>query len=467
MAAVSSGARVRVFIESFLEGGFTTTSRYSTETDNLSIQGCHVHAQLLQNVSKAGWDAFQDDAYWWWLIVSTEGAVHSIGCYVGANTLHGGSNSCASIKWFVKPVLSSAVYSNDKKGNSVAGSLTTLRTAIQNGYDIRGFSNKDYSFPMQTITILSDAGYMAGQTVDHISQKQSSGLLRFQSNPYWWLTIVTTEGERDMSRWTVGTHQSQGHTNDKVATDWFADTCWKHVYTHDADGTHIAGSCSALVKAIHDGQRVRFQIPDRNSFTAEADNLTIRNGHVTAQILKNAGKASLSKFEDDVFWLWLMVSTTGAVHITRYDIGDVKHRGDGINKFKVKWFVDSRAWHQVLSNDKDGNVLAGSRVQLIDAVKSGAAVRCFQETPTQAFSFQAQNLEISPDEQHVAAQTLNQVSTVEVLGLDEMRFQSNAYWWFTIVSTTGKRDSSRWTVGKHVERGHSSDSVATKWFVNH
>ena len=62
MAAVLSGARVRVIIG----------TSYSTEADNVHVFGNHVFAQLLQHVSKASWDRFQDNAYWWlwWYVVN-------------------------------------------------------------------------------------------------------------------------------------------------------------------------------------------------------------------------------------------------------------------------------------------------------------------------------------------------------------------------------------------------------------
>ena len=469
MAAVSSGARVRVFIEFFVDsGGRKRPWRQSTETDNLSIRGCHVSAQLLQFVSKADWDRFQDDAYWFWVMVSTRGTTHIMRYNVGANTPRGESISRANIKWFVKLPQSDsslAAYSNDKNGNTVAGSLAVLSSYVKDGCDIRGFSSQSYAFPMQNIAVESDSSFVAGQTVDHISQTQNS---RFQSNPYWWFTMVTTQGQRDMSRWTVGIHQSRGHTNDRVATEWFADPCWKLVYMHDTSGRSIVGSRDTLVKAILSGQRVRFQFPDSKFYTAEADNLSIRNGHVTAQALKHVSKASLSRFQDDAYWYWLMVSTTGTVRAHRYDVGDDRHRGDTTSRYKVKWFIDSRAWQQVLSHDSNGVALAGNTAQLIHAVKNGASVRCVQGSAGKAgYAFMAQNLQISPDQQHVSAQTLNHVSMTDVPGTDEVKIQPNAYWWFTIVSSRGKRDMSRWTVGEHVDRSHSTDKVATKWYVNY
>ncbi|XP_078371860.1 uncharacterized protein LOC144655480 [Oculina patagonica] len=162
-----------------------------------------------------------------------------------------------------------------------------------------------------------------------------------------------------------------------------------------------------------------------------------------------------------------MVSTTGTVRATRYNVGEHKHRGDSTYKLAVKWFVDTRPWNQALSNDQSGNVLTGSRSNLVQAVRAGADVRCVQGNEKQGNIYKAQNLAVSPDGNHVAAQSLNHVSMQSAPNPNEVMIQPKAYWWFTIVSTTGLREMSRWTVGEHVDRGHTSGKVGQKWFVNH
>ena len=215
------------------------------------------------------------------------------------------------------------------------------------------------------------------------------------------------------------------------------------------------------------GHRVRFQIPEWNYmyYTAEADNLSVRNGHVTAQALKHVSK-SLTTFHNNAYWYWLMVSTTGTVRATRYNVGECKHRGDSIDKVKVKRFIDTRPWEQVLSNDKSENILEGCQHSLVQAVRAGADVRSVQGDEVQGYAYKAQNLTVSPDGNHVGAQTLNSVSMQSVPNQNEIKIQPSAYWWFTIVSTTGLRDTSRWTVGEHIDRAHTSDQVGQKWFVN-
>ena len=161
-----------------------------------------------------------------------------------------------------------------------------------------------------------------------------------------------------------------------MPTEWFADGCCRHVFTHDTKGIRICGSRDALVSALMSGHRVRFQIPEWDYYTVEADNLSVQSGHVTVQALKQVSKNGLTGFNSDSYWYWFMVSTTGTLRATRYNVGEHKHRGDSTYKLTVTWFVDTRVWKHVLSNDASGSVLNGSRLNLVHAVKTGADVQC-------------------------------------------------------------------------------------------
>ena len=455
VSAVLSGARVRVLIG----------TSYGTEADNVHVYNNQVFAQLLQHVSKASWDKFQNNAYWWWAIVSTDGLMQMTRYNVGSSTHRGTNIGRTSLKWFVQTstFIPKPTYSHQANGNKVQGSYNALESSVLKGQEIRCVSSKGYSFPLQNVAINSKySGFVSGQSLDHIS----TSIKFLARNPYWWFTVVTSSGLRDMSRWTVGVHHSRGHNQDTVAIEWFADSCWKEVYSHDANGKTMSGSRYMLTSALMSGHRVRFQFPAWNYYTAEADNLSVRRGHVTAQALKHVSKNSLTRFQNDAYWYWLMVSTTGTVRATAYNVGEHKHRGDSTDKLTVKWFIDTRPWKKVLSNDQSGKVVDGCRDALVQAVRAGADVRCVQGDEVQGYAYKAQNLAVSPDGNHVAAQAVNHVSMKSAPNPLEVMIQPNAYWWFTIVSTTGLRKMSRWTVGAHVDRGHTADKVGQKWFVN-
>jgi len=459
ISAISSGARVRVVLG----------TSYSAEVDKAWVHNGDVFAQLLHHVSKSSWNRFQDDAYWFWMIVSTDGLVQRTRYNVGSNVHRGTDSERRSIKWYVKQAsfLPHPSYSHLANGERVDGQFSDLERSVQKGHDIRGVRDKAHFFPMQNVAIKNDGvKFIVGQNLDAVSVHRGEDRISFQSDPYWFFRMINTNGYQDVSRWSVGTHKSRGHTDGTSAMEWFADSCWKLVYHHDKNGKSISGSLGALTSAILSGHRVRVQFPN-NHYTVEPEFIKLRNAHVTAQILNHVSTADMTRFQDDAYWYWQMASTTGTVRSTRYNIGEHKHRGDSTEKLDLKWFVDTRTWNDVFTNDKNGKVVGGERSKLVGAVVNGAEVRCVVGNSKDGFAYKADNLAVSPDGQHVAVQTLGHVSIKKAPNAYEVMIQSNAYWWFTIVSTTGLREMSRWTVGVHVARGRSSDQVGQKWFVNY
>lgn len=453
MASAIMGARIRLMIG----------ENYITEADSLLDKGNDLHAQLLHHVSKASWNTFEEDAYWSWSTMNTAG--HRFVTYynVGSSLSRGNSSTKVAVKWFANPdKLQDAFYSNDQKGNNVDGfGVEDLKDAIKRGHDFRCVSNKEDFFSFQNLQFKDDV--VAGQNVRCLGAIIRGTKLVFKDTPYWRYKILTSNGTRDTSKWTVGTHRSRGHKTDTASCEWFRDPCWKLIFSHDGTGKSLSGLREELMSAILSGSRVRIQLPSGDYFTTEADNLSIRNGHVTAQTLKYISKSSVEKFQDNAYWVWLMVSTTGTVKATRYNVGSHKHRGDSTEHQQVRWYIDTRSWTLALSHDQDGNVMSGSKDQLLEAVRTGAEVRCVHNDGKYAFS--TQNLEIHGKD--IAAQSLNQVSMRPVKGNpNEIEIEPNAYWQFTIVDTTGRRDISRWNVGEHVPRGHTNDRLGMQWFVS-
>ena len=176
-------------------------------------------------------------------------------------------------------------FSHLADGSLVQGNLSNLVKSVKSGHEVRCVTDKKYAFPLQNVAINSQGvGFVSGQNVDSTSIKRNDNLIQFQSNVYRWFTVVTTRGLRDMSRWTVGIHQSRGHNQDTVANEWFVDECWKEVFTHDSKGASLSGSRQALTSALS------CPFPQWKYYTAEADNLSLQNSHVKAQVLKHVRK---------------------------------------------------------------------------------------------------------------------------------------------------------------------------------
>ena len=111
----------------------------------------------------------------------------------------------------------------------------------------------------------------------------------------------------------------------------------------------------------------------------------------------------------------------------------------------------------MLTTTKTGSVSAGSKAVLVHAVRNGAELRYRANADGCTVIRQADNIAVSGED--VAAMHVREISS-SLSG-----FHSNPYWYFTIVSTTGQKYASRWTVGVHQHRGHTEDKVNVDWFV--
>ena len=451
---VRAGASVRVLLDNTI---------YQADFAHIAQQKS-VSVQLLQSVARTAWNTFKKDGEWEWKLVSTSGYKHQVRYDIGASTFRGEQRNKVAVKWFTKQqsCLKKPVLSHDRNGAILGGSLADLMTSIKAGADIRCFSPNS-AFPIQSLEMTKSL--VSGQNVDHVSVDSRNIDLVFQNNAYWWFTLHSTLGTRDMSRWTVGEHTSRGHTQSQVNIDWFADPCWKLVFAHDKRGVAKSGSRADLVTAIRNGARVRVQIPSYR--TAEADNLSIRNGHVTAQLLKRLSERNLTRIADDTSWYWQMISTTGKVMTTLYKVGEHQHVSTTSSYQEIRWFIDTKPWTLIYSHDAQGRSLQGSERDVVRAVQSGAAIRGhYASSPNDSYAFSFQNLRIHGD--HVSGQHLNHVSVKNSpTSQYEMQLQPNAYWWFVIFTTQGRMEMSRWSVGEHTSRGHNVITMGVKWFANY
>ena len=265
-----------------------------------------------------------------------------------------------------------------------------------------------------------------------------------------------------MSRWNVGDHVSRGDTTDTVPSKWFSDPCWKIVYQHDAAGNQTCGSLSNLLDAVNGGHRIKV-VYKRSSF--EADEVRTRGGHVCATVINDLSKSRVDSFQSSVHWVWKQICTTGVVQTARYKVGSKTHVGTATESESIAWYADIREWKKVLTTAESGSVSSGSKAVLVYALTNGAELRYrawLNNESGYAVVHQADNIAISGEE--VGAMHVRSISA-SFSGSYEVLFQSNPYWFFTIVSTSGRRDMSRWTVGVHTDRGHTNDKINVEWFV--
>ena len=141
----------------------------------------------------------------------------------------------------------------------------------------------------------------------------------------------------------------------------------------------------------------------------------------------------------------------------RYEVGSQTHVGTTNESESITWYADVREWQHVLTTNETGSVSSGSKAVLVHAVRNGAELR--YKTNEEGYSVvrQADNIGVSGED--VGAMHVRSISS------SFSGFHSNPYWYFTIVSTTGRRDASRWTVGAHQDQGHTENKVNVDWFV--
>lgn len=461
--AVVSGSKIRIIMDDL----------YSTDTNNVYSLNGEICVQALFHISKGGFDSHQTKAYWWFLNVCTTGNVHMSRWYVGVHLSPSESKVKYNVKWFVrhlscdstpaKPVLCTT-----ESGFPYCGNVNNLITVISHGAEIHGVDAKrSYSVEFTNLHYNKKTSFVSGTHLWHISQTSVSNYVEFQKNAYWWFTIWSTDGSRDISRWSIGEHKDRGHTTDKLPMIWLADTCWSLAYEHNEHGQSIDGSVDYLRSAILSGKRVRLLY--HSGYLIEADELIIRNGHVTAQVLghvSNSGKT----FHSDAYWYWENVATTGDVETIRYNIGSHTSRGKTNYRQRIKWFIDTRPWKHVFSNSASGQTIHGSKTTLIRDIKAGKMVRFTVKYASHPQShhvsvLNADNININNNEKDVGAQHIRSIGYSKD-GPFNVSFTSNPYWNFLIASTAGKIDESKWTVGIHETQGHETSKAEIDWFVS-
>lgn len=459
--AVLGGAQVRVYVP---EWG------YLTSLQNLQAISNNICGQAVFHISKAAYDRFQTNAYWYFLNLCSTGNAHASRWLVGEHKhiQHEPETKYSlGMQWFIRKLGCSQDpdLSNTEDGTVVSGNVLTLANAVRSGFDIRAVDRRiGYAFGIDNLDISINNGTVAAQSLWHVSQQQSGNHFEFQPDSYWWFTIWSTGGHVDITRWSIGDHSSRGDTLLKEPVDWFSDPCWMLAYQHKENGTLADGSLELLVSAVLGGHRVRIV---RGGYSIEADQINVRAGHVNAQVLSHVSKLSITSFQENVYWYWQELSTTGSVRTVRYNVGENTNRGNTIAAEEMSWYIDTRKWRKVYGTDLQGFLTFGNKVELANAVREGAEVRYrlyVKDRPNEAIVMQADNLAVNSDG-NVGAMHVRSVSAANI-GSSEVEFQANPYWWFTIVSTTGRVDMSRWTVGEHVDRGHSDEIMGVDWFVN-
>ncbi|XP_060552467.1 uncharacterized protein LOC132713796 isoform X2 [Ruditapes philippinarum] len=121
------------------------------------------------------------------------------------------------------------------------------------------------------------------------------------------------------------------------------------------------------------------------------------------------------------------------------------------NKYKCK-----AAWRMIFEHDSKGNVIAGRKSDLKNAIRRGAEIKTL--TSNDEYSHVADTILIIGDE--ICGQRIFHMSRGS-----GATFQAKVYWWFTVACTTGDLSMSRWYVGDRTKPADSQSNSGMKWFA--
>lgn len=287
-----------------------------------------------------------------------------------------------------------------------------------------------------------------------------------------WFSSWSTTGRRDSSRWAVGGVTNRGRGSDYVSLKWFADPCWRHVYTHDSSGNQLRGSKGSLVAAIKDGHRVRIVIENR---AMEAASVRIKNDHVSAYFLdelstKGGSGFDQFDFQTDTYYKFSMAHTTGTFrqygHFVRNTTAKVLPT---LTKQKISWMIDMKPWETILKVSDKGAEIWGQKSNVKSAILKAAPLRLgLQFDPTGGtLYFSADNSKSSS----AITEKDSSVQAVRVMGDRpvgpyEFELSPMPFWVFLVVPTNGQVHLSGWQMGKHKRLFHNTLPANIIWFAN-
>ncbi len=114
------------------------------------------------------------------------------------------------------------VYYNTDDGKCLQGNLSNLIDAVRTGKPIRvvmeqgdvtSVANADYLWVKNNIVYAQNNG--------QVSCHFEGDRMAFQDDSYYWMFIVSTIGDRQAIRWSVGDHNSLGKNNDRISIKWY------------------------------------------------------------------------------------------------------------------------------------------------------------------------------------------------------------------------------------------------------
>lgn len=379
-----------------------------------------------------------------------------------------------AMDWYVKDISSDPepIYSNFFDGCPLKeANLARLHEAAKTMNLVLSMRDKPYVFPLHNVYYDTESGEVAGQNLLHMGQRYADNYITFHEVPYKWFSYWSNTGHRDNARWTLQKHAALKHNTDTAAIDWYADTCWRHIYTNDMNGLDVFGNIADLIDAIRRGHRVRVRFDD---ISLEVSNLRVKDKFVAAQLLNEmttvGEPGSPRVIEAETRQRISIVHTNGKINSYEYLVGSPVRKVKPPVRKSIEWMIDTRPWKVVLKTvDPPGDAIRGSVLDLRSAVQQGASIRINIELDPLAGSFftQANNVRADLLTDSVYAQAMDHVSDMKSRVPDEYELQKSIFNWYLLVSSDGPVRMTAWMYGSDTFRYDSGAPEATvTWFAN-
>lgn len=117
---------------------------------------------------------------------------------------------------------------------------------------------------------------------------------------------------------------------------------WSTILKTDVNGTEISGSKRDLVDRLVAGNDIRISLNEKTYFTSIQSATLTENENVCVQAIFQLSRSHTNNdFDSDIYWEFLIVCTTGLVHVSKWSVGEHINRGQetesGIND--IEWYV--------------------------------------------------------------------------------------------------------------------------------
>ncbi|BFZ11800.1 hypothetical protein BsWGS_14840 [Bradybaena similaris] len=477
--SVLRGAEIKVMlIDAIVEPASIGTHTFSSSIDNINIRGDNICCEMLSHVATSGYETVVD-AHWRYFLPCTTGTLHVAQYYVESPEFVSEETHHVHMAWYAKEIQhdlynNRPLFAHFLDGGSTIGKKEDLIDAAKEGKEIRAImTDRGYAFPFQVIMWSDTDKRVCGQSNKHLSQKYQGNDIVFNTQtPYMWFSSWSISGRRDSSRWAVGGVTNRGRGSDYVSLKWFADPCWRHVYTHDSSGNQLRGSRESLVAGIKDGHRVRVVVDNR---AMEAAFVRVKNNHVSAYFLdelSTKGGQGFDQFDftTDTFYKFCTAHTTGTFrqygHFVRNTTTTVS---PSLTKQQISWMIDVKPWETILKVNDKGLVIWGQKTNVKNAILKAASLRMAIQ-----FDTSSGILYVGADNNKVSSIVSDEESvlqSVRVLGdrpVGNFEFELSPipFWVFLVVPTTGNVHLSGWQIGKHHRFFHRTVPATLVWFAN-